>query len=136
MSIPEIRNPERDRRPSEAFKIWLSARASSCQGAGLAISRYCTPFNLKGNRISEYRRLPGDISSRNGIHSQCAALLCSLLPTGVLIALREVGLRVDLEALGSCLPWLVFVRSPAQRRGFFCYRPPTNSITTFTRYYS
>src|SRR5580704_19747180 len=45
-----------------------------------------------------------EISSRNRIHPQCAALLCSLLPTGVLIALCEVGLRVDLEALGSCLP--------------------------------
>ena len=46
--MPEIRNPERDRRPSEAFKAWLSARSESCHGAGLAISGIVPSYSPEG----------------------------------------------------------------------------------------
>src|ERR1035438_1982717 len=50
ISIPEIRNEESDRRPSEASKTWVSTGSRSCQGAGLDIRRYCTLLSVRRRR--------------------------------------------------------------------------------------
>ena len=141
MSIPEIRNAESDRLPSDASRARVSADCSIRQGAGLDIqSILYPPLRLPGVRSPESRSISGGISSRNRIQ---ASLLPYFSATYCLVSGLHVdqprSSGVDQVIGGGTSIWVGCVRAPRQKCGAFSSLPTTPSAISLSthhiRYY-